>query len=61
MRYADTAPPVITLTSGPVNAYPDVLRALGRTVLYDYDPAFQAFYEKVVEKTQAAMRLSTGR
>lgn len=59
MRYADTAPPVITLTSGPVNAYPDVLRALGRTVLYDYDPAFQAFYEKVVEKTQAAMRLST--
>lgn len=59
MRYADDADPVITLTSGPVNAYPDVLRGLGRTVLYDYDPAFQIFYEKVVEKTQAAMRLST--
>lgn len=59
MRYSDTAFPVITLTSGPVNAYPDVLRALGRTVLYDYDPAFQAFYERVVEKTQTAMRLST--
>jgi len=58
MRYAESADPVITLTSGPVNAYPDVLRALGRTVLYDYDPAFQLFYEKVVEKAQEAMRLS---
>lgn len=59
MRYVDNTEPVITLTSGPVNAYPDVLRGLGRTVLYDYDPAFQIFYEKVVEKTQKAMRLST--
>ena len=59
MRYADNAEPVITLTSGPVNAYADVLRGLGRTVLYDYDPAFQIFYEKVVEKAQKAMRLST--
>ena len=59
MRYLDNAEPVITLTSGPVNAYPDVLRGLGRTVLYDYDPAFQIFYEKVVEKAQKAMRLST--
>ncbi|MGY6708263.1 MAG: pyridoxamine--pyruvate transaminase [Rhizobiaceae bacterium] len=58
MRYAESADPVITLTSGPVNAYPDVLRALGRTVLYDYDPAFQLFYEKVVDKAQKAMRLS---
>jgi pyridoxamine--pyruvate transaminase len=58
MRYADTREPVLTLTSGPVNAYPEVLRGLSRTVLYDYDPAFQAFYEQVVDKTQAAMRLS---
>jgi pyridoxamine--pyruvate transaminase len=58
MRYADNAEPVITLTSGPVNAYADVLRGLSRTVLYDYDPAFQLFYEKVVEKAQQAMRLS---
>ena len=35
MRYADAADPVITLTAGPVNAYPDVLRSLGRTVRYD--------------------------
>ena len=41
MRYSDHAKPVITLTAGPVNAYPEVLQALGRTVLYDYDPAFQ--------------------
>ncbi len=59
MRYPDTSDPVITLTSGPVNAYPEVLRGLGRTVLYDYDPAFQAFYETVVDKAQKAMRLST--
>jgi len=59
MRYSDHADPVITLTAGPVNAYADVLRGLGRTVLYDYDPAFQLFYEKVVGKAQKAMRLSS--
>ncbi|MGX9178424.1 pyridoxamine--pyruvate transaminase [Mesorhizobium sp. BHbdii] len=58
MRYFEHAEPVITLTAGPVNAYPDVLRGLGRTVLYDYDPAFQLFYEGVVDKAQKAMRLS---
>lgn len=58
MRYSANTEPVITLTSGPVNAYPDVLRGLGRTVLYDYDPAFQLFYEQVISKTQTAMRLS---
>lgn len=59
MRYQDHADPVITLTSGPVNAYAEVLRGLGRTVLYDYDPAFLLFYENVVGKAQKAMRLST--
>lgn len=58
MRYSNDAPAVITLTSGPVNAYPEVLQGLGRPVLYDYDPAFQSFYEKVVDKAQKAMRLS---
>jgi pyridoxamine--pyruvate transaminase len=58
MRYREHADPVITLTTGPVNAYPDVLRGLARTVLYDYDPAFQLIYEKVVDKAQKAMRLS---
>ena len=50
MRYLEHADPVITLTAGPVNAYAEVLRGLGRTVLYDYDPAFQLFYEGVVDK-----------
>lgn len=59
MRYLEHADPVITLTAGPVDAYAKVLRGLGRTVLYDYDPAFQLFYEKVVGKAQKAMRLST--
>ncbi len=58
MRYADSADPVITLTSGPVNAYPDVLRGLARTVLYDYDPAFQLHYERVVDKASKALRIS---
>lgn len=47
-----------TLTSGPVDAYPAVLRNLSRTVLYDYDPAFLAFYERVNEKAQRALRTS---
>lgn len=55
MRYHETTPPVFTLTAGPVDAYPEVLRALGTTVLYDYDPAFQAFYESVALKAQQAM------
>jgi pyridoxamine--pyruvate transaminase len=52
------ADPAFTLTSGPVDAYPAVLRALSRTVLYDYDPAFLAFYEAVNEKARAALRTS---
>lgn len=59
MRYAETKPPVLTLTAGPVDAYPEVLRALGTTVLYDYDPAFQSFYEDVSRKAQKAMGTST--
>jgi pyridoxamine---pyruvate transaminase len=56
MRYAPEKPPVFTLTSGPVDAYPAVLRAMGSPVLYDHDPAFQAFYEGVALKAQTAMR-----
>jgi len=54
-----TAETTFTLTSGPVDAYPAVLRALSRPVLYDYDPAFLQFYEAVNEKAQRAMHLST--
>ena len=48
--------PLFTLTTGPVDAYPQVLRGLSRPVLYDYDPAFLKFYEEVTEKLQAALR-----
>lgn len=48
------ADPIFTLTTGPVDAYPAVLRALSRPVLYDYDPAFLAFYESVNAKVQRA-------
>jgi pyridoxamine--pyruvate transaminase len=48
--------PVFTLTTGPVVAYPQVLRGLSKPVLYDYDPAFLAFYERVVHKLRTALR-----
>jgi pyridoxamine--pyruvate transaminase len=50
--------PIFTLTTGPVDAYPQVLRGLSKPVLYDYDPAFLGFYEKVVEKLRSALRTS---
>ncbi|MGA0541375.1 pyridoxamine--pyruvate transaminase [Neotabrizicola sp. VNH66] len=53
------ADPVITLTTGPVDAYPAVLRALSRPVFYDYDPAFLAFYEQVNAKVQRAFHTDT--
>jgi pyridoxamine--pyruvate transaminase len=48
--------PLFTLTTGPVDAYPQVLRGLSRPVLYDYDPAFLAFYERTVQKLRTAFR-----
>jgi pyridoxamine---pyruvate transaminase len=55
-----TSPPdegaIFTLTTGPVDAYPQVLRGLSKPVLYDYDPAFLACYERVVEKLRTAFR-----
>src|SRR6202050_5787549 len=47
---------IFTLTTGPVDAYPEVLRGLARPVLYDYDPAFLSFYERVEEKLRSALR-----
>ncbi|MEM9221589.1 MAG: alanine--glyoxylate aminotransferase family protein [Pseudomonadota bacterium] len=55
MRYLLDRPPAFTLTTGPVDAYPDVLSALGSTVLYDYDPAFQTHYENVAKTAQKAL------
>jgi len=48
--------PIFTLTTGPVDAYPQVLRGLSKPVLYDYDPAFLGFYERVAEKLRSALR-----
>ncbi len=59
MTQTPIAPPIITLTTGPVDAYPEVLRALSRPVLYDYDPAFLEFYEAVNAKVQRAFHTST--
>ncbi|MBX6321128.1 MAG: alanine--glyoxylate aminotransferase family protein [Rhodospirillaceae bacterium] len=48
--------PVITLSTGPVPAYPRVLQALSRPVHYDFDDWFQGFYESVAKKTARALR-----
>ncbi|MEP4030484.1 alanine--glyoxylate aminotransferase family protein [Roseibium polysiphoniae] len=42
--------PTFTLTTGPVNCYPEVLQGLAHPVLYDYDPVFQETYERVSRK-----------
>ena len=59
MRYSEQSPPVLTLTSGPVDAYPEVLRAMAATVLYDYDPAFMAHYETIAQTAAKAMGETT--
>src|SRR5215813_12278140 len=48
--------PVITLSAGPVAAYPRVLRAMSRPVHYDFDTWFQQYYEDVTRKCAKAMR-----
>ncbi|MGD1879960.1 MAG: pyridoxamine--pyruvate transaminase [Kiloniellaceae bacterium] len=48
--------PVITLSAGPVAAYPRVLQAMSGPVHYDYDDYFQAFYEAVSRKLAEAMK-----
>lgn len=48
--------PAYMLTTGPVPAYPEVLRALMQPVSYDYTDAFQAFYQTVIEKLAQVMR-----
>jgi pyridoxamine--pyruvate transaminase len=49
--------PVITLSAGPVAAYPRVLQAYARPVHYDFDPYFQQFYENVTRKAAKALKV----
>ncbi|RWR33795.1 alanine--glyoxylate aminotransferase family protein [Sinirhodobacter populi] len=56
---ADPRPALFTLTTGPVNCYPEVLNALGRPVSYDYDPVFQRFYQDLSLKLQRIMGAAT--
>ncbi|NIA69742.1 alanine--glyoxylate aminotransferase family protein [Pelagibius litoralis] len=48
--------PVITLSAGPVAAYPRVLQAMSGPVHYDYDTYFQTFYEAVSRKLARALK-----
>lgn len=59
MTKASLGDPIFTLTTGPVDSYPAVLRALSRPVLYDYDPAFLEHYENVSWKAQQAFQSKT--
>jgi pyridoxamine--pyruvate transaminase len=58
MNNYSVAEPVLTLTYGAVDAYPAVMRALSRPILFDLDPTFLAHYEEVNAKARVAMRLS---
>jgi len=46
--------PVITLSAGPVAAYPAVLRAMSRPIHYDFDRYFLEVYARCVEKATKA-------
>lgn len=52
----ETRPPVLTLSAGPVQSYPDVLQAMAQPQGYDFDPSFQAFYERTARRCAEAMR-----
>ncbi|NWA59963.1 alanine--glyoxylate aminotransferase family protein [Pantoea sp. B9002] len=53
------AQPLFTLTTGPVDVYPAVSRALAMPIWYDYDPAFQACFERVSLKAAQALASET--
>lgn len=53
------AQPLFTLTTGPVDVYPAVSRALSMPIWYDYDPAFQACFERVSLKAAQALACDT--
>jgi pyridoxamine--pyruvate transaminase len=53
-RPASHFEPVFTLTAGPAGATPDTLAALGRPVLYPYDPVFLELYADTVELMRSA-------
>ena len=59
MQYSDRQEPVLILTTGPVQAYPAVLRALATPVSYDSDPAFRQRYAAVLERARLALRSRT--
>lgn len=50
--------PPFMLTTGPVPAYPQVLNALSRPVIYDYTPEFQTFYQSLIEKLGRVLKTS---
>jgi pyridoxamine---pyruvate transaminase len=56
VRYQPNESPVFWLTSGPVDAYPEVRQGMSRPVLYERDPVFLARYERVTERLRTALR-----
>ncbi len=49
--------PVFTLTAGPTGATPETLGALGRPILYHYDPEFLQLYADMVDLLQQAFEV----
>jgi len=54
-----TTDPLFTFTTGPVDIYPAVSRALSKPIFYDGDPAFLEFYETVNSKLQRVFHTKT--
>ena len=47
---------IAVLTTGPVPVYPAVSRAMSKPIPFDYEPAFQQFYQDLAHKAAQAMR-----
>jgi pyridoxamine---pyruvate transaminase len=58
MKNYSVPEPVLTLTYGAVDAYPEVTRAMSRPILFDLDPAFLEQFEVVCDKARVALRQS---
>lgn len=50
--------PDFTLSAGPVTVTPRTLAALGKPILYHYDPEFRATFHRTQEKTARIFRTS---
>ena len=49
-------PAAFTLSAGPTTVSPEVMAAMGRPVMYHYDPAFLELFARTVTKAAQVFR-----